>query len=105
MGCLRSRSCPSRTLGSTSRSIVHAAESPARSLSANDRIAISPGVWPRSTGSTMSSKLVGLVDRRCIKSSVEHAYDLVAVETPQPDHHELGAARLRGEPWAVVLRG
>ncbi len=42
---------------------------PERSLSANDSTAMSPGVWPRSTASTISSRLVELVVSRCIAQS------------------------------------
>ena len=45
---------------------AQAAARPARSLSAKDSTTTSPGVWPRSTGSTISSRLVELVASRCI---------------------------------------
>ncbi len=66
IGWRRSRRCVSRTLGSAGRSIAHAAASAARSLSANESTRISPGGWPRSTGSTISSRLVDVVASRCI---------------------------------------
>jgi hypothetical protein len=56
----------SRTVGRMSRCTAHATARPARSLSANERMTISPGGWRRSTGSTRSSMEAEVVASRCI---------------------------------------
>ena len=109
IGWRRSRKCARRTLGSAARSACQAAARPARSLSANDSTTMSPGGWPRSTASTISSRLVELVVSRCIAGSAlfaqpgERARHRGAVEAFQPDHHEPAFARLGGGPRPVVL--
>src|SRR5215831_7057908 len=100
IGWRRSRSC--------ARSIAQAAARPARSLSANDSTAMSPGGWPRSRGSTMSSSDTELVASRCIlqpKLVQQCAGDRGAIDAFQSDDDELAGARLVRAPRPVVVMG
>ena len=78
-----------------SRSAAQAAARPARSLSANDSTTTSPGVWPRSTGSTMSSKLVLRGGEEMHRSAQQRAGHAGAVEALEADHDEAALARIR----------
>src|ERR1700730_7824090 len=118
-GWRRSDSCVSRTLGSAAFSIAQAAASPARSLSANDNTAISPGGWRRSTASTISSRVVDVVVSRCMtplcsciapraagsenSGSYKRLYDGRAVEAFEPNDHEPAFAWFVGLPAPVIL--
>ena len=64
------------------RSTSQAAASPARSLSANDSTTMSPGGWPRSTGSTISSRLVELVVEQMHRSTRSSARVTAARSRP-----------------------
>ncbi len=65
-GWRRSRRLARRRLGSASLPARHARASAPRSLSVKDATTISPGVWPRSTGSTRSSSVALVVVRMCM---------------------------------------
>ena len=87
-----------------SRSASHAAASPERSLSANDSTAMSPGGWPRSTASTMSSSVLELVVSRCMPSHPSSgARHRGAIDALQSDHHEPAVTRLGRTPRPVEM--
>ena len=88
-------------------SAAQAAARPARSLSANDSTATSPGVWPRSTGSTMLVEArAEVVARRCIASarvSQQRASTPARSSPLRPMTTRRPWRASRGRPGAVVL--
>src|SRR5262249_22213947 len=102
-GWRRSRRFMSRTVGSTSRCAAQAAARPDRSLSAKDKMTMSPGDWRRSTASTRSSMDAEVDASRCIPSPQQRSRYAVAIEPPQTDDDKLTFPLLRGGPGAIVM--
>src|SRR5262245_49008669 len=102
-GWRRSRRFASRTVGSTSRWAAQAAARPDRSLSAKDKMTMSPGDWRRSTASTRSSMDAEVDASRCIPSPQQRSRYAVAIEPPQTDDDKLTLPLLRGSPGMIVV--